>query len=168
MALEIAMDEMAEQLGMDPVEFRVLNDTQVVPDHAPEPSGDDPQAQQGAQPESGAGHPFTQRSLVQCLRTGAERFGWSRRNPRPAQVREEQWLIGQGVAAAYRGNQLTTSGGRVRLERNGRITVETDMTDIGTGSYTILAQTAAEMLGVAVDQVDVILGDSSYPVSAGS
>jgi xanthine dehydrogenase YagR molybdenum-binding subunit len=77
-------------------------------------------------------------------------------------------LIGTGVAAAYRGNILTKSAARVRLERNGLVIVETDMTDIGTGSYTIIAQTAAEMLGVGLEKVTVRLGDSSFPVSSGS
>jgi xanthine dehydrogenase YagR molybdenum-binding subunit len=83
-------------------------------------------------------------------------------------MREGRWLIGMGVAAAFRDNLLTTSGARVRLDRNGVVTVETDMTDIGTGSYTIIAQTAAETMGVPMDQVVVRLGDSSFPVAAGS
>jgi xanthine dehydrogenase YagR molybdenum-binding subunit len=148
MALEIAMDEMAEKLGIDPIEFRILNDTQVDPE----------------KPE----RPFSQRQLVECFRTGAERFGWSRRNAQPGRVREGRWMIGIGTAAAFRNNQLTKSAARVRLDRNGVVTVETDMTDIGTGSYTIIAQTAAEMIGVPLDKVVVRLGDSSFPVSAGS
>jgi xanthine dehydrogenase YagR molybdenum-binding subunit len=148
MALEIAMDEMAEKLGIDPIEFRVLNDTQVDP----------------ANPQ----RRFSQRQLVQCLRLGAERFGWSRRNPRPAQQREGRWLVGMGVAAGFRNNLLTKSAARVRLDAQGVVTVESDMTDIGTGSYTIMAQTAAEMMGVTIDKVVVRLGDSSLPVSAGS
>jgi len=148
MALEIAMDEMAEKLGMDPVQFRIANDTQVDPE----------------KPE----RRFTQRNFVQCLREGADRFGWQARNPRPGQRREGQWLLGMGVAGAFRNNLLMKSAARVRLDRNGRLTVETDMTDIGTGSYTILAQTAAEMLGVPLEQVEVRLGDSDFPVSAGS
>jgi xanthine dehydrogenase YagR molybdenum-binding subunit len=165
MALEIAMDEMAEKLGIDPIEFRVRNDTQVVPDHPGEPSSDDPQARaQSANPSV----PFSQRSLVQCLRLGAERFAWSKRKPTPSSVREGRWLIGMGVAAAYRGNLLMKSAARVRLEPSGRVIVETDMTDIGTGSYTIIAQTAAETLGVPIERVSVRLGDSSFPVSAGS
>jgi len=148
MALEIAIDEMAEKLGLDPVEFRIRNDTQVDPEH-PERS-------------------FSQRQIVRCLRAGAERFGWGKRNPRPAKTREGRWLIGSGVAAAIRGNQVTKSAARVRLDRRGVVTVETDMTDIGTGSYTIIAQTAAEMMGVSLDKVSVRLGDSSFPVSAGS
>ncbi|MBY8828571.1 aldehyde oxidoreductase molybdenum-binding subunit PaoC [Hephaestia mangrovi] len=148
MALEIAMDEMAEKLGMDPVEFRAINDTQVDP----------------MKPE----RPFSQRHFVECLRTGAAKFGWSRRNARPGAVRDGQWLTGLGMAGAFRNNIVLDSGARVRLDRAGRAIVETDMTDIGTGSYTIIAQTAAEMLGLPLDQVDVRLGDSAFPVSAGS
>jgi xanthine dehydrogenase YagR molybdenum-binding subunit len=148
MVLEMAMDEMAEKLGMDPVQFRIINDTQV-----------DPEKPQRA---------YSQRHLIECLRTGAERFGWSKRNPKPARVREGRWLIGMGMAAGFRNNLLMKSAARIRLERDGRLTVETDMTDIGPGSYTILAQTAAEMMGVPIGQVTVKLGDSDFPVSAGS
>ncbi|WP_028348030.1 aldehyde oxidoreductase molybdenum-binding subunit PaoC [Bradyrhizobium murdochi] len=148
MALEIAVDEMAERLGMDPIEFRIINDTQVDPE----------------KPE----RPFSQRRLTECLRTGAERFGWNKRNPQPGRVRDGRWLVGMGVAAAFRNNLLTKSAARVRLDNNGVVTVETDMTDIGTGSYTIIAQTAAEMMGVPMEKVVVRLGDSNFPVSSGS
>jgi xanthine dehydrogenase YagR molybdenum-binding subunit len=148
MALEIAVDEMAEKLGIDPIEFRILNDTQVDPE----------------KPE----RPFSQRQLTECLRTGAERFGWSKRHPQPGRVRDGRWLVGIGAAAAFRNNLLTKSAARVRLDNKGVVTVETDMTDIGTGSYTIIAQTAAEMMGVPLDKVQVRLGDSAFPVSAGS
>jgi xanthine dehydrogenase YagR molybdenum-binding subunit len=102
------------------------------------------------------------------LRTGAERFGWRQRNPTPAKTRDGHWLVGMGVAAAFRNNLVTKSAARVHLDNRGIVTVETDMTDIGTGSYTIIAQTAAEMMGVALDKVVVRLGDSTFPVSAGS
>ncbi|MBF1803509.1 aldehyde oxidoreductase molybdenum-binding subunit PaoC [Alloalcanivorax profundimaris] len=148
MALEVAMDEMAEKLNMDPVAFRVLNDTQVDPDN----------------PE----RPFSERHFVECLERGAERFGWNERNRKPGARREGQWLIGHGVAGAYRGAPVQASGARVRLKPDGTVRVDTDMTDIGTGSYTIIAQTAAEMLGVPLDAVDVGLGDSDAPASAGS
>lgn len=148
MALEIAMDEMAETLGMDPVEFRILNDTQVDPQ--------DPK------------RPFSSRRFVECLRTGAERFGWSRRNATPGSMRDGDRLIGFGMAAGFRNNVLTKSAARVRLSADGRITVETDMTDIGTGTYTIMAQTAAETLGVPIDEITVRLGDSDFPAAAGS
>ena len=148
MALEVAMDEVAEKLGMDPVEFRIKNDTQVDPEH----------------PE----RPFSQRQLVQCLRQGAQRFGWDRRSAVPGQRREGRWLVGMGMAAGFRNNLLMKSGARVRLDGDGGVTVETDMTDIGTGSYTIIAQTAAEMMGVPLEKVAVRLGDSDFPASAGS
>ena len=148
MALEIAMDEMAEALVLDPVAFRVKNDTQVDPGH----------------PE----RPFSHRDLIGCLKLGAERFGWDKRNPKPARVRDGRWLVGMGMAAGFRNNLLTKSGARVRLNADGIVTVETDMTDIGTGSYTIIAQTAAEMMGVPIDKVVVRLGDSDFPASAGS
>ncbi|MET0616878.1 MAG: aldehyde oxidoreductase molybdenum-binding subunit PaoC [Luteibacter sp.] len=148
MALEIAMDEMAGKLRMDPVAFRVLNDTQVDPEH----------------PE----RPFSQRQLVKCLQDGAERFGWSKRDARPGAVRDGRWLVGMGVASAFRNNLVMKSGARVRLGKDGKATVETDMTDIGTGTYTIIAATAAEMLGLPLEGVHVVLGDSSLPVAAGS
>jgi xanthine dehydrogenase YagR molybdenum-binding subunit len=148
MALEIAMDEMAEKLKMDPIAFRAINDTKVDPE---KPS-----------------RPFSQRQLKECMRIGAERFGWDKRSAEPAKVREGDWLIGLGVAAAFRNNMSMKSGARVRLDSKGIVTVETDMTDIGTGSYTIIAQTAAEMMGVTIDKVVVKLGDSAFPVSSGS
>jgi len=148
MALEITIDEMAEKLGLDPIEFRILNDTQVDPEH--------PRRR------------FSQRQLNECLRIGAERFGWSKRNPQPGQTRDSRWLSGMGVAAAFRNNLLAPSGARVRLDNRGMVTVETDMTDIGTGSYTIIAQTAAEMMGLPIRDVTVRLGDSAFPVSCGS
>jgi xanthine dehydrogenase YagR molybdenum-binding subunit len=148
MALEIAIDEAAEKAGIDPVEFRILNDTQVDPEKP--------------------GRPFSQRQLVKCLRLGAEHFGWNKRNSKPGQVRDGQWLVGLGMAAAFRNNLLMKSAARVKLDRHGIVTVETDMTDIGTGSYTIIAQTAAETMGVALDHVVVHLGDSNFPVSSGS
>jgi xanthine dehydrogenase YagR molybdenum-binding subunit len=148
MALEVAMDEMAEKLGLDPIEFRIRNDTQV-----------DPQ-----RPE----RRFSQRQLVECLRVGAERFGWSRRAAVPGKIRDGRWLVGMGVAAAFRNAPVMKSAARVRLDNRGIVTVETDMTDIGTGTYTIIAQTAAETMGLPLHKVVVRLGDSAFPVSAGS
>jgi xanthine dehydrogenase YagR molybdenum-binding subunit len=148
MALEIAMDEMAGKLAMDPVAFRIRNDTQVDPENPK--------------------RLFSRRALVQCLQVGADRFGWMRRNPQPAATREGRWFVGSGVAAAIRGNVIQKSAARVRLDDHGVVTVETDMTDIGTGSYTIIAQTAAEMLGVPLDKVVVRLGDTAFPASCGS
>jgi xanthine dehydrogenase YagR molybdenum-binding subunit len=133
---------------MDPVEFRILNDTQVDPEKAD--------------------RPFSSRPFVECLRTGAKRFGWSARKAQPGQVRDGHWLIGLGMAGAIRGAPISKAGARVRLDRQGIVTVETDMTDIGTGSYTIVQQTAAEMMGVPIDRVVARLGDSSFPETPGS
>jgi xanthine dehydrogenase YagR molybdenum-binding subunit len=139
---------MAEKLGIDPIQFRILNDTQVDPEKP--------------------GRPFSQRNLIGCLQLGAERFGWDKRKAQAGQVRDGNWFVGIGMAAGFRNNLLTKSAARVRLDGAGIVTVETDMTDIGTGSYTILAQTAAEMMGVSLDKVVVRLGDSDFPASAGS
>jgi xanthine dehydrogenase YagR molybdenum-binding subunit len=147
MALEIAIDEMAEKLGIDPIQFRILNDTQVDPENPK--------------------RPFSQRNLIECLNQGAEQFRWKARGL-PGQRREGRWLVGMGVAAALRNNIPMKSAARVRLDGNGTLTVETDMTDIGTGSYTVIAQTAAEMLGLPLDKVVVRLADSQFPVSSGS
>jgi xanthine dehydrogenase YagR molybdenum-binding subunit len=149
LALEVAMDELAEQLKLDPVELRIRNDVQY-------------------DPEAGPKRPFSHRNLIGCLKIGAERFGWDKRNATPGQVRDGRWLVGMGVAAAFRNNITMKSGAHVGIDGKGVVTVATDMTDIGTGSYTVIAQTAAEMMGVPMDKVVVLLGDSTFPVSAGS
>ncbi|MBR0552649.1 xanthine dehydrogenase family protein molybdopterin-binding subunit [Stakelama marina] len=147
MALEVAMDEAAERLGLDPIEFRRRNEPQVSPTN---------------------GKPFGTRKLLQCYDEGASAFGWNRRNPNPGQQREGDWLIGMGMAAAVRGNFTVEARATVRLETDGSATVETDMTDIGTGTYTILMQIVAEALGLPAEQVKVVIGDSDLPASAGS
>ena len=144
-AVECAMDELAERLGIDPIDFRKRN----------EPEKD---------PLSGK--PFSTRRMIDCYDEGARRFGW---NPQPpASVREGDWLIGTGMAASLRGNFTVEAAARVTLGADGRAMVETDMTDIGTGTYTILAQTVGEVLGLSIPAVDVVIGDSDLPKSAGS
>ncbi|WP_419757559.1 molybdopterin cofactor-binding domain-containing protein [Acidisoma sp.] len=147
LALECAMDELACGMGVDPIELRVRN----------EPAED---------PEKHI--PYSSRHLVECYRAGAERFGWSARNVRPGQKREGQWLIGMGMAAAIRGNVLQPSKASVHLGPDGVAVVKMAMTDIGTGTYTILTQIAAEMLGLPPGQVRIDLGDTAYPQAAGS
>ncbi len=149
LALEVAIDELAVKLGMDPIALRILNEPESTVPGTPEKR-------------------FSDRNLVRCLREGAERFGWSARRSEPAQVRDGQWLVGMGVAAGYRGGPTAKSGARARLDGKGGVIVETDMTDIGTGSYTIIAQTAAETMGVPLESVTVTLGDSDHPASSGS
>ena len=147
MALDCAMDELAEKLNLDPIELRVRN----------EPSED---------PEKHI--PFSSRHLIACMQEGARRFGWDKRNPKPGQVRDGRWLVGMGMAAATRGNPLQLSKANVRLDPDGTATVRMAMTDIGTGTYTILAQIAAEMLGLPMERVRVELGDTNFPQAAGS
>ena len=144
-AVECAMDELAEQLGLDPIEFRKRNEPETDPL---------------------SGKPFSTRRMIDCYDEGAKLFGW---DPQPiASVREGEWLIGTGMAAALRGNFTVNAEARVRLEADGRAVIETDMTDIGTGTYTILAQTVGEMLGLPIDRVEVRIGDTDLPPSAGS
>jgi xanthine dehydrogenase YagR molybdenum-binding subunit len=147
MALECAIDELAEKLDLDPIELRVRN----------EPTED---------PEKHI--PYSSRHLIACMQEGARRFGWDKRNAKPGQVRDGRWLVGMGMAAATRGNPLQLSKANVRLDPDGTATVRMAMTDIGTGTYTILAQIAAEMLGLPIERVRVELGDTNFPQAAGS
>ena len=143
---ECAMDELAETIGIDPVDLRLRN----IPDV--EPTTD---------------RPFSSHKLAEALRDGAQRFGWSARKPKGQRV-EGEWCIGMGMAAAVRVNMLVESRARVTLMQDGHAIVETDMTDIGTGTYTILGQLAAEMLGLPPDRVEVRLGDTDFPPASGS
>jgi xanthine dehydrogenase YagR molybdenum-binding subunit len=147
MALECAMDELAEKLNLDPIELRVRN----------EPTED---------PERHV--PYSSRHLIACMQEGARRFAWGKRNAKPGQVRDGQWLVGMGIAAATRGNPLQLSKANVRLNPDGTATVRMAMTDIGTGTYTILSQIAAEMLGLPTERVRIELGDTNFPQAAGS
>jgi xanthine dehydrogenase YagR molybdenum-binding subunit len=147
LAFECAMDELAEQIGLDPIELRIRN----------EPERD---------PELNVA--FSSRNLIACMRDGAERFGWRDRPVKPGNRREGRKLIGFGMAAAIRANYLGPGAARVAIDAQGQVTVQADMTDIGTGTYTILAQVAAERLGVALSAVKVELGDSRLPRTAGS
>ncbi|MGJ7572292.1 molybdopterin cofactor-binding domain-containing protein [Variovorax sp. RB2P76] len=147
LALEQAMDELAEKLGLDPIELRRRN----------EPAMD---------PEKNI--PFSTRQLLRCMDEGAERFGWNRRNAAPGAVRDGRWQIGLGFAAAIRSNLLMDARCAVSLDRQGVLTARMSMTDIGTGSYTVFTQIAAEMLGLPVDKVRIELGDSDFPETPGS
>jgi xanthine dehydrogenase YagR molybdenum-binding subunit len=147
LAVEAAMDELAHALTMDPVELRIRN----------EPTLD---------PERGV--PFSDRRLVECMREGARRFGWERRPAVPASLRDGRWLVGYGMAAAIRMHFQGATKASVRIGRDGIVVVRTDMTEIGTGTYTILAQVAADRLEVPMSRVRVELGRSEFPVGAGS
>lgn len=147
LAVESAMDELADALGMDPIELRIRN----------EPTLD---------PERGV--PFSDRRLVECMREGARRFGWERRPTKPASLREGQWLIGYGMASAIRAHYQGPTTVRVRMGPDGIAIVQSDMTDIGTGTYTIVAQVAADALGLPIHCVRVELGRSDFPRGSGS
>ncbi len=149
-ALECAMDEMAYKLKMDPIEFRIKNDTQT---------------------DLSKDQPFSSRLLVECLRIGAKKFGWENRKMEPGTNQDGNWLIGYGVSAASRNAPYQETHSKVILDMEGdevSATIQMDATDIGTGSYTIIAQTASEYLGIPVEQITVELGDSDFPVTPGS
>ena len=142
-ALESAMDEMAIACGLDPVEFRIRN----------EPA---------AHPESSL--PFSSRNLIACLREGARRFGWQPRDPAPRARRDGRWLTGTGVAVStYPSIQYPGSAAAIRVGPDGRYTVSIAAADIGTGTWTTLAQIAADALDVTVEQVQLQIGDSALP-----
>jgi len=145
-ALESAMDELAVACGLDPVELRIRN----------EPDAD---------PESGL--PFSSRNLVACLREGARRFGWARRDPTPGARREGGWLVGTGVAAStYPVYRLPGNAATIRVGPDGRHSVLIGAADIGTGTWTALTQIAADALEVAVEDVELRIGDTALPVAS--
>ncbi|MFI1532863.1 xanthine dehydrogenase family protein molybdopterin-binding subunit [Streptomyces anandii] len=141
-ALESAVDELASELGMDPVELRVRNE----PDREPD-----------------TGKPFSSRHLVECLREGTRRFGWAERDPRPRSRAEGPLLIGTGVAAATYPVQVAPSTAEARALPDGSFVVRINATDIGTGARTVLAQVAADSLGVALERVRTEVGSSDLP-----
>ncbi|MXP15331.1 molybdopterin-dependent oxidoreductase [Altererythrobacter confluentis] len=146
-ALEAAMDELAEKAGIDPVELRLRNIPEVHPSE---------------------GTPFSSRKLAECLKEGAAKFGWDSGPRTPRMQREGEWWIGTGVASAARVHNVGEAKARVTLQADGTALVQTDMTDIGTGTYAILGQIAGEMLGMSRDDVLVELGDTKHPRGPGS
>jgi len=142
-ALESAMDELAIAAGIDPIELRVRNDTQV-------------------DPEDGE-TPFSSRNLVACLREGAERFGWADRDPTPGARRDGKWLIGTGVASSTYPAYRRAAQASVRSEPDGSFTVKVGAADIGTGARTALTQIAADALDTTPDNVHMEIGDSALP-----
>ncbi|MFC3994339.1 xanthine dehydrogenase family protein molybdopterin-binding subunit [Nocardiopsis sediminis] len=142
-ALESAIDELAGACGIDPVEFRIRNDTAIDPD---------------------TGKPFSSRNLAACLREGARRFGWADRDPLPASRREGGWQVGVGVAAStFPVIGFPGSAAVVRFGADGRYRVLIGATDLGTGAWTALTQIAADALRVPVGRVDLHIGDSALP-----
>jgi xanthine dehydrogenase YagR molybdenum-binding subunit len=141
-ALESAMDELASELGMDPVELRRRNDTQKEPIK---------------------GLPFTSRALMPCFDAAAKAFGWEKRDPRPGSMRDGDWIIGWGCASSLYPTVMAPAAARVVLSPQGLVKVQSAAHDIGTGAYTVIAQTAADRLGLSIDQITVELGDTELP-----
>ncbi|HEY6376387.1 MAG TPA: xanthine dehydrogenase family protein molybdopterin-binding subunit [Edaphobacter sp.] len=145
--LEIALDELAEKLNIDPVQLRLIN---------------------YAEKDPRQGHPWSSKHLRECYAQAAERFGWSKRTAQPGQHREGNKLIGYGMATANYGASRSPSSAVVRILPNGRVFAGIGTQDLGTGTYTILAQAAASALSMDPSLVDVELGDSNLPRSGGS
>ena len=149
-ALESALDELSYELGIDPIELRLKNYAE-------------------ADPESGKA--WSSKSLRACYTLGAEHFGWSKRVPRPRSMRDGEELVGYGMATATYPARRMPASAEVRIDPDGRIVARTASHDLGTGTYTVLAQLVAEILGAPVDRVQVELGDTNLPpspISAGS
>jgi xanthine dehydrogenase YagR molybdenum-binding subunit len=149
-ALEVAMDELAYKLNMDPLALRLANYAEV-----------DPHSKK----------PFTEKNLRKCYEQAAEKFGWSRRSHEPRSMRKGNTLIGYGMATETYPGHRAPSGALVRLTPNGRILVAAGTQEIGTGNYTIMTQVAADVLGVPPNWIDARLGDTDLPeapISAGS
>ncbi|MFI6309711.1 xanthine dehydrogenase family protein molybdopterin-binding subunit [Nocardia fusca] len=140
--LDSALDELAHELGIDPIAMRVRNEPEV-----------DPSTEQ----------PFTTRRLRECYTVGAREFGWNQRNPVPGSTREGDWMIGLGMAAGVYDPGRMASSARARLQPDGIAVVEAAASDMGPGTYTSLTQVAADALGLPVENVRVRLGDSLFP-----
>ena len=115
-----------------------------------------------------SGRPFSTRAMRRCLIEGAARFGWDRRNPEPGSMRDGRWLLGQGVAGAIYTHWRWPAKARVTLSGDGAALVETGSHDLGTGTYTVMQQVAADALGLPLEKVTVRLGDTRLPDSHAS
>lgn len=142
-ALEVAMDELAVACDIDPIELRIRNEPPVDPE---------------------TGSPWSNRRLIECLQTGAERFGWAQRDPKPGNRTDGEWLIGTGVASAvYPAMVMPGNTARIEHVAPGRFVVQIGAVDIGTGTWTALAQIAADALDCDLSAIDLQIGDSALP-----
>jgi xanthine dehydrogenase YagR molybdenum-binding subunit len=141
-ALESAVDELSYALGMDPIALRRINDTQTDPVE---------------------GIPFTSRSLMPCFDQAAARFGWNRRDPKPASMSDGDWLIGWGCATACYPSNIGPAAVRLSVTPQGKAAVHMAAHEIGTGAYTTVGLTAAHALGLKVEDMTVVMGDSDLP-----
>ena len=141
-ATESAMNELVEQLKIDPVKLRILTEPRL---------------------DESLGVPFSSCHLVECFEVGAEKFGWSRRTPEVGSMKRDGLTVGWGMAGCSWGSARDICHASVQLRDDGTVRVATATQDIGTGTYTILAQLAAQKTGVSIDKVEVALGDTSLP-----
>jgi xanthine dehydrogenase YagR molybdenum-binding subunit len=149
-ALESAMDELAYAVKVDPLQLRLINHADVNPSD---------------------GKPWSSKSLKECYARGAERFGWSKRNPEPRSMREGRLLIGQGMASATYGAHRAPASAKAVLHEDGTVTVSSGSHEMGCGTATVMAQIAADVLGMPLERVRFLYGDTSLPtapISAGS
>jgi xanthine dehydrogenase YagR molybdenum-binding subunit len=141
-ALESAMDELAYQLKIDPLELRLINYAETDPDN---------------------GKPFSSKELRKCYSEAAKRFGWEKRKPEPRSTKDGNWLVGWGMATGTWGAFLAPSSARVTLKSDGTALIESGTTDIGPGTYTTISIIAAKTLGLPIEKVKFVLGDSNLP-----
>jgi xanthine dehydrogenase YagR molybdenum-binding subunit len=141
-ATESAMNELADQLKIDPVQLRVLNEPKI---------------------DEGLGIPFSSRHFLECLELGADKFGWSKRNPEIGSMKRDGLILGSGMGGCAWVAARFPAAANVELRDDGTVRVASGTQDIGTGTYTILAQLASERTGVPLDKVEVVLGDTSLP-----
>ncbi|MCW3052813.1 MAG: aldehyde oxidase and xanthine dehydrogenase, molybdopterin binding, partial [Chthonomonadales bacterium] len=146
-ALESAMDELAYSLGMDPIDVRLRNYAEVEPE---------------------SGKPFSSKSLRECYRVGGERFGWSKRQAEPRSMHDGRLLVGYGMATASYPTNRSAASARARLMADGTAIVQSGSQDIGTGTYTVMTQVAADAIGLPVDRVQFQLGDTDLPPTPNS
>jgi xanthine dehydrogenase YagR molybdenum-binding subunit len=143
-AIETAMDELAYKLKIDPLELRLKN---------------------YAYDDQSVGKPFSSKELKACYAQAAERFGWSKRNPEPRSMREDDHLIGWGMATGIWEAMQSQASASAKLHADGKLEVASGTADIGTGTYTVMTQIAAETMGLPIEDVSFKLGDSNLPKS---
>lgn len=141
-ALESLLDELSYELGVDPIELRLRNYADVHPQ---------------------TGLPWSNKALRECYEVGAERFGWAQRDPAVGAMRDGRWLVGYGMAGVTYGHYQAKCQARATIRRDGTARVCSGATDIGTGTYTVMTQLAAEVLGLRMDHVEFRLGDTQLP-----
>jgi len=141
-AIESAIDELAYELKIDPLQLRIINYAEKDPD---------------------TGKPFSSKALMECFKQGAAKFGWEKRKPEPRSMRDGKWLVGWGTATGTWGAMQLPASIRITLKADGTANVGSATADIGPGTYTVITMIAAEFLGVTPDKVKFELGDTKLP-----